>query len=79
VKSTTGEDECAPFEISSAELRCALRHRSRYFVYRVTNAHLEAPTISIFADPITLVRDGAADLQLSGASLAFRPAALPDG
>lgn len=79
VKSTTGEDEGAPFEISSAELWCALKHRSRYFVYRVTNAHLEAPTISIFADPITLVRDGAADLQLSGASLAFRPAAPPGG
>jgi hypothetical protein len=77
VKATTGEEERDPFEISRAELMWAIRHRSRYFIYRVTNAHLEAPTISIFADPITLVHDGAADLQLSGAWLALRAVGAP--
>ena len=75
VKSTTAEDPFESFEISHAELMWALKHRSRYFIFRVTNTHLDAPSIARFQDPITLVRDGAADLRLSGARLAFQAAA----
>lgn len=72
VKSTTSDDPFEAFEISHAELMWALRHRSRYFVYRVTNAHLRVPSITRFQDPISMLRDGSAELGLSGARLAFR-------
>lgn len=72
VKSTSGDDPYEPFEISHAELMWALRHRSRYYIYRVTNAHQAAPTISRFQDPVALLREGSAELGLSGARLAFR-------
>lgn len=72
VKATSGDDPYEAFEISHAELLWALRQRSRYFIYRVTNAHLAVPSITRFQDPVAMLRDGAADLGLSGARLAFR-------
>jgi len=72
VKSTSGDDRYEAFEISHAELMWALRHRSRYFIYRVTNAHLAVPSIARFQDPVSMLRDGSAELGLSGARLAFR-------
>lgn len=71
VKSTSGDDPYEPFEISHAELIWALRHRSRYYIYRVTNAHHAAPTISRFHDPVAMLREGSAELGLSGARLKF--------
>lgn len=71
VKATGSEDPGDPFEISEAELRCALREGDRYFVYRVTLAHTATPHITRYCDPLRLVRLGHAGLRLSGARLAF--------
>lgn len=75
VKSTSGDDPYDAFEISHAELMWALNHRSRYFVFRVTDAHTSTPLITRFQDPFAMLRDGSAELGLSGARLGFcRPA-----
>lgn len=71
VKATASEDPSDPFEISEAELRCALREGDRYFVYRVTLAHTATPSITRYCDPLRLVRLDHAELRLSGARLAF--------
>ena len=71
VKSTTDDDPYAPFDISHAELLWGIKHRSHYYIYRVTEAHLPAPSIARFQDPMQMLADGAAKLGLSGARLAF--------
>jgi hypothetical protein len=71
VKATSAEDPSEPFEISDAELRCALREGERYFIYRVTLAHTAAPHVTRYADPLQLVRLGHAEIRLSGARLAI--------
>ena len=73
VKATSGDDAYEPFEISHAELMWALRHQSRYYIYRVTNAHTATPSIARFQNPVSMLRDGSAELGLSGARLAFQP------
>lgn len=73
VKATTDDDAYAPFEISQAEVYWGLKHRSRYYIYRVTEAHTATPSIARFQDPIRMVAQGAARLGLSGARLAFMP------
>lgn len=52
VKSTSGSDESAPFEISDAELRMALKWRSQYFIYRVTDVSSPSPRVVRFRDPL---------------------------
>lgn len=71
VKSTTNSDPTDPFEISEPELRWAIARRSQAFVYRVTDAHTAAPTIVWYQDPIGLVLDKHAALQLNRARLVF--------
>ena len=71
VKSTTSDDSSEPFDISEAELLFALRKRSRYYVYRVTSAHLAVPNIDRYQDPIGRLQQNAATLRFSGARLAF--------
>ncbi|HEV2360430.1 MAG TPA: DUF3883 domain-containing protein, partial [Acidimicrobiales bacterium] len=71
VKSTVSDDPAGAFEISEAELLFALRHRSRYYVYRVTQAHTKRPSIMRFQDPIGRIHDHTARLRLSGARITF--------
>jgi len=52
VKATIGDDPSEPFQISSAELRFAIEHRSRYFLYRVTAVRAASPQIHWYRDPI---------------------------
>jgi hypothetical protein len=73
VKSTNSDDPGEPFYISRAELVEATFHRSRYYIYRVTNVDTAAPTIIRAADPMRLVREGKGRLLLNNAhmTLAF--------
>jgi len=71
VKSTTSDDPSDPFEISEAELRCALREAERYYIYRVTETHTARPRVTRYEDPLRLVRLGHAEIRLSGARIAF--------
>lgn len=71
VKSAASDDPTDAFEISEAELLCALQKRSNYYVYRVTEAHTASPSITRYQDPIARIRAGRAHLRLSGARLAF--------
>jgi hypothetical protein len=73
VKSTTSDDPYDPFEISEAELILALQKRSRYYIYRVTDAHTASPSITRFRDPIHRLHHNTARLRLSGARLTFLP------
>jgi hypothetical protein len=73
VKSTTSDDPHDAFEISEGELLFALRKRSQYCVYRVTEAHLAIPSITRFRDPIGRLNDDRARIRLSGARLTFLP------
>ncbi len=52
VKSTTASDPVEPFVISYNELVLAGVKRDRYFIYRVTDALSETPTITRFRDPL---------------------------
>lgn len=74
VKATTSEDAADPFVISEAELLQALRHRSRFFIYRVTRADSESPKVYRYQDPAGLLAAGRADLRLSDARLRLGPA-----
>jgi hypothetical protein len=74
VKSTTGDDESAPFQISAGELRSALRHRSRYFIYRVINVTAASPKIVRYRDPIGRFQAAEATLNLGNAWMRLPPA-----
>jgi hypothetical protein len=74
VKSTTGDDESAPFQISAGELRSALRHRSRYFIYRVINVTSASPNIVRYRDPIGRFQAAEATLNLGNAWMRLPPA-----
>lgn len=69
VKATTSEHPSEPFVISQSELLQALRHRSRFYIYRVTRAHTAAPVVLRYQDPARLLAEGKADLHLSDARM----------
>ncbi|MBB2923758.1 DUF3883 domain-containing protein [Cellulomonas cellasea] len=71
VKSTTGTDPCAPFDISQAELTQAIRYGSKYRVYRVTSVRSSTPTVTRYLNPISHVLEGNATLDLSKARMRF--------
>jgi hypothetical protein len=77
VKSTTGTDETAPFDISDAEHRFAFEKGSRHFVYRVTDIKSARPLIHTYRDPIRGLREGTARLRWKSAKLSL-PKARPD-
>ena len=69
VKATISADASAPFLISAAELLEAVKHRSRYFIYRVTDVDSAAPPIWRYQDPVGLLLEGRASLRLSDARM----------
>ena len=71
VKSTNGSDPVEPFYISHAELIEATYRRSRYYVYRVTDVDSTAPTITRWADPLGLIKEGKGRLLLAKAQMAL--------
>lgn len=71
VKSTKGWDPAEPFYISHAELIEATYRRSRYYLYRVTDVDSATPTITRWADPLGLIRDGKGRLLLAKAQMAL--------
>jgi len=48
-----------------------MQKRSNYYIYRVTSAHTDRPTITRFKDPIRRLNEHSAHLRLAGAHLAF--------
>ena len=58
VKATNGCDPAEPFYISHADLVEASYRRSRYYVYRVTDVDSASPTITRWADPRALTKEG---------------------
>ncbi|MFC8922508.1 sacsin N-terminal ATP-binding-like domain-containing protein [Cellulosimicrobium sp. NPDC057127] len=71
VKSTTGADPCAPFDISTAELTESIRYGDKFRVYRVTDVRSYAPRITRYTNPVALVRAGRATLDVSKARMRF--------
>ncbi|OKI49337.1 sacsin N-terminal ATP-binding-like domain-containing protein [Micromonospora sp. CB01531] len=73
VKSTKADNPEEPFYLSQAELLEASLHGSRYYIYRVTNAAAETPTIIRIADPLRKIKEGKGRLLLDRArmTLAF--------
>jgi hypothetical protein len=71
VKATKGSDPAEPFYISHAELIEATYRRSRYYVYRVTEVDSATPTITRWADPLALIKEGKGRLLLAKAQMAF--------
>lgn len=69
VKSTSGSDETAAFDISDAEIRMAMKWRSQYFIYRVVNVKSAAPQIVRFNDPVGRIAAGMGDIHASGARM----------
>lgn len=75
VKSTKGSDPTEPFYISHAELIEASYRRSRFYVYRVTDVDSASPTITRWADPLGLIKEGRGRLLLAKAQMELT---LPD-
>lgn len=71
VKSTTGSDPAEPFYISHSELIEASFRRSRYYLYRVTDVDSATPTITRWADPLGLIKEGKGRLLLAKAQMAL--------
>lgn len=71
MKSTKGSDPAEPFYISHAELTEATYRRSRYYVYRVTDVDSAVPTITRWADPLGLIKEGKGRLLLAKAQMAL--------
>lgn len=71
VKSTKGADPTEPFYISNTELIEATHKRTRYYIYRVTEVDTPAPTITRWADPLGLVKQGRGRLLLAKAQMAL--------
>jgi hypothetical protein len=69
VKATSSDDPSDPFVISKSELLQALRHRSRFYIYRVTRTNTASPAVHRYQDPATLLAQGRADLRLSDARM----------
>ena len=73
VKATKGTDPSDAFYISRGELVEATVHRSRYYIYRVTDVDSAVPTITRWADPLGLIKDGKGQLLLAKAQMMLRP------
>ena len=71
VKATTGEDPSGSFTISQAELLEALRHRSCFYIYRVTSTATATPQVHRYRDPAHLLAEGRAALHLADARLSL--------
>jgi len=69
VKSTSESDPSGPFPTSHSELIQALRHRSRFYIYRVTSVDTATPAVHRYRDLARLLTEGKADLRLSNASM----------
>ena len=72
VKATKGTDPGDAFYISRGELVEATVHRSRYYIYRVTDVDSAVPTITRWADPLGLIKDGKGQLLLAKAQMTLR-------
>ncbi|MHA7297199.1 sacsin N-terminal ATP-binding-like domain-containing protein [Pseudarthrobacter sp. MDT3-1] len=72
VKSTNGADPTEAFYISRGELIEATVRRSRYYIYRVTDVDAAVPTITRWADPLGLIKDGKGHLLLAKAQMTLR-------
>ena len=73
VKTTTQTDPHAPFDISASELLHALRHRDRYYVYRVLGAGSSEPRVIAYDDPIGRLLNGEGELKLGSGKLYLSP------
>jgi hypothetical protein len=71
VKATTAAEPDEPFEMSAAELRFAIAHRDRHFVYRVVNIKDRAPGVFRYRDPIGALAAAPGALRLSKARLSL--------
>lgn len=69
VKATTRSDPSTPFLISKNELVLAAIHRDRYFIYRVTDALTDSPTVTRFRDPFGQLVDRKGELHLRNAQM----------
>jgi hypothetical protein len=69
VKATTSDDPGDQFAISRSELLQALRHRSRFYIYRVTRSNTASPAVHRYQDPAGLLAEGRADIRLSDAQM----------
>ncbi len=72
VKATKGTDPTDAFYISRGELIEATVRRSRYYIYRVTDVDAVVPTITRWADPLGLIKDGKGHLLLAKAQMTLR-------
>ena len=72
VKATKGTDPSDAFYISRGELVEASVHRGRYYIYRVTDVDSAVPTITRWADPLGLIKDGKGQLLLAKAQMTLR-------
>ena len=79
VKATKGSDPSEPFYISHAELVEASYRRTRYYVYRVTDVDSASPTITRWADPLALTKEGKGRLLLAKAQMALSVGDEPAG
>ena len=69
VKSTSESEPSRPFPITHSELMQALKHRSRFYIYRVTSVDTATPAVHRYRDPARLLAEGKADIRLSDASM----------
>jgi len=46
-----------------------MRHRSRYYIYRVTKADTSSPAVHRYQDPARLIAEDRADIRLSNATM----------
>ena len=79
VKATTSENPADPFPISTAELRFALHHRERHFIYRVTSVKSAAPEIFRCRDAVSALEQELATLRMSRAVMSLPFAANEHG
>ena len=71
VKSTKSADPTDAFYISQAELIEATHRRSRFYIYRVTDVDTAIPSITRWADPLGLIKEGKGRLLLAKAQMAL--------
>ena len=71
VKSTKSADPTEAFYISQAELIEATIKRSRFYIYRVTDVDAAVPSITRWADPLGLIKEGKGRLLLAKAQMSL--------
>jgi hypothetical protein len=69
VKSTVASDPRNAFYISDAELLEASFHRSRYYIYRVTDVDTATPQVTRWQNPLELIKNGQGRLLLDTAQM----------